>query len=240
MNYSRVYNNLIKRSKNRSVCGYTEKHHIIPVCMGGSNNKNNIVKLTAREHFIAHILLVKIHKNKHSLIKAVNMMCLFSDTHKKHRSKNRLYGWLKERFSVEMSMSQLGKLNSQHSTRWIHNKELQISKKIKKHLDLPIDWLEGRVMNFNKSEKCNTNCVVCGVCTNKLHSNYCDVHRSINRTTNSILHKHKPAFIEMYNAGEFKNYSSTLKHFGAHPNNSSLNRVLEGWIEEIKTENIHQ
>lgn len=41
-----------------------EVHHIIPRSMGGTNDKTNLVKLTYREHFLAHLLLYKIHRNK--------------------------------------------------------------------------------------------------------------------------------------------------------------------------------
>lgn len=63
MNYQKVYNSLISRCKARSsVDGYNEIHHIIPKSMGGhKTNPENLVKLTAREHFIAHFLLAKIH-----------------------------------------------------------------------------------------------------------------------------------------------------------------------------------
>jgi hypothetical protein len=45
--------------KDRDFVPYTEKHHIIPKCMGGSDKQNNLVILTAREHYIAHLLLTK-------------------------------------------------------------------------------------------------------------------------------------------------------------------------------------
>lgn len=70
MNYSRIYSELIERAKTRSISGYSEKHHIIPKCMNGTDDSENIVKLTAREHFIAHLLLYKIHKS-HSLLMAI-------------------------------------------------------------------------------------------------------------------------------------------------------------------------
>lgn len=63
MNYSKIYNNLIEKSKNRKLTNYFEHHHIIPKCFGGTNNSQNIAILTAREHLIAHILLYKIYKN---------------------------------------------------------------------------------------------------------------------------------------------------------------------------------
>lgn len=65
MNYQKIYYQLIQKRKTELFEGYGEKHHIIPRCMGGSNEAENLVRLTAREHFIAHILLVKIYpKNK--------------------------------------------------------------------------------------------------------------------------------------------------------------------------------
>jgi hypothetical protein len=72
MNYSIHYNLLIERAKQRDVIGYTEVHHIIPKCLGGSDDISNLVKLTAREHYIAHILLAKIHGG--TLWHAVNLM----------------------------------------------------------------------------------------------------------------------------------------------------------------------
>ena len=62
MNYKNIYSSLIEKAKQRvSLEGYFEKHHIIPKSLGGSNSKSNLVNLTAREHFIAHCLLAKIH-----------------------------------------------------------------------------------------------------------------------------------------------------------------------------------
>lgn len=58
--YTKVYNALIAKAQNRAIDGYTEKHHIIPKSLGGSNDDSNLVKLTAREHFICHLLLTKM------------------------------------------------------------------------------------------------------------------------------------------------------------------------------------
>ena len=57
--YKKWYDMIIENAKNRDLTGYKERHHIIPKCMGGSNNKENLVDLTAREHFICHWLLTK-------------------------------------------------------------------------------------------------------------------------------------------------------------------------------------
>jgi hypothetical protein len=42
---------------------YYETHHIQPESLGGSNDKSNLVLLTAREHYIAHFLLYKHYKS---------------------------------------------------------------------------------------------------------------------------------------------------------------------------------
>lgn len=65
MNYKHHYEKLISTRKDRFLREgeYYEKHHIIPRCIGGMDNKDNLVYLTAREHYIAHWLLIKINPN---------------------------------------------------------------------------------------------------------------------------------------------------------------------------------
>lgn len=61
--YTKWYNELINsriQFHSTRINDYYEKHHIIPKSMGGSNQKSNIIKLTAREHFICHLLLSKM------------------------------------------------------------------------------------------------------------------------------------------------------------------------------------
>lgn len=64
MNYAYQYFKLIAhRVENRLTkkdC-YVECHHVIPKSEGGKNTKDNLVNLTAREHYIAHLLLAKIY-----------------------------------------------------------------------------------------------------------------------------------------------------------------------------------
>lgn len=65
MDSQRIYDQIIDRAKNRKKpeC-YCELHHIVPKSLGGSDDSENLVYLTAREHFIAHWLLKKIHQNQ--------------------------------------------------------------------------------------------------------------------------------------------------------------------------------
>lgn len=97
MNYQLHYNNLIIRAQGRILNEYTEKHHIIPKCLGGSNNPENIVDLTPEEHYIAHLLLVKMHPNNRKLIFSARMMTI-SPYGK--RNNNKMFGWLKRKISI--------------------------------------------------------------------------------------------------------------------------------------------
>jgi hypothetical protein len=73
MNYLKIYNMLIeKRKMLGNPEGYGERHHILPKAFGGTDEENNLIILTAREHFIAHLLLSKIYGGK--MIYALYMM----------------------------------------------------------------------------------------------------------------------------------------------------------------------
>lgn len=81
MDYNKIYKNLItkasidKRGHIRGI-GY-EIHHIQPRSMGGTNENSNLVKLTLREHFVAHRLLAKFTsgKDQMKMRQALVLMC---------------------------------------------------------------------------------------------------------------------------------------------------------------------
>ena len=71
--YTRWYINIIRRAQSRPIPQeYTEKHHIIPRCMGGLE----MVVLTSKEHFICHVLLIRMTegKNRRNMLYALRMM----------------------------------------------------------------------------------------------------------------------------------------------------------------------
>ena len=150
MNYNYHYQKLINKAKNRVLNGYKERHHIVPRCMGGTDNKENIVELTAREHFLAHLLLIKIYNNNHRLVRAVAMMCVENNERK---TTNKLYGKTRELWKESMSECQTGKKNSQWGTKWIHNVSLKQSIKIPKNDSIPEGWKIGRIVKFDKDLK---------------------------------------------------------------------------------------
>lgn len=75
MQYSNIYSDLMNTRKSFSRTkndeNYYELHHIIPKCLGGTNKKENLVFLTPKEHFIAHLLLVKIYPKNSKLTYAI-------------------------------------------------------------------------------------------------------------------------------------------------------------------------
>lgn len=74
MNYLKLYDNLCKRGQERVLESYTEKHHVVPRCIGGSDSANNLTELTWREHQLAHKLLTKIYPDNTKLaIAAIRM-----------------------------------------------------------------------------------------------------------------------------------------------------------------------
>lgn len=74
MNYSKIYEDLIFDAVNNPKPDeYKEIHHIIPKCLGGSDHPENLVRLTARQHYLTHWLLYKMHKTS-SLVHAWHSM----------------------------------------------------------------------------------------------------------------------------------------------------------------------
>ena len=87
--YYTWYNNIIERARGRTIEGYIERHHVIPRSLGGINDKINLVKLTAREHFICHLLLPKFleGKDKQKMWRALWIL----STSKKYKLNSRLF-----------------------------------------------------------------------------------------------------------------------------------------------------
>jgi len=74
--YTRIYYAIIDNAANVKIRFKTQHHHIIPTSMGGSDDKDNKVHLTHKEHFVCHRLLTKMTEGKarRSMIKAANRM----------------------------------------------------------------------------------------------------------------------------------------------------------------------
>lgn len=98
--YSKAYFNITNRAKSRYISGYKEKHHIIPRSLGGDNSEDNLATLTAKEHYIVHLLLpfmVIDLKHKQKMWGALRCMSkMIYKTHKRYVGSARFYERAKE------------------------------------------------------------------------------------------------------------------------------------------------
>ena len=105
MDYFSHYEKLIDRARNRVLDGYSEKHHAVPRCMGGSDSKANIVLLTPEEHYVAHQLLIKMYPSNRRLAHAANMMAT-------RCSNNKTFGWIRKHLGFNFSAEHRAKLSA--------------------------------------------------------------------------------------------------------------------------------
>ena len=116
--YHNLYKQIIELAKSRyPLKEYTELHHIIPKCLGGTDEQDNLVDLTAREHFLCHWMLVRIYPKNHKLKYAWNMMCCINEQdHNRYTSYS--YKYARENFSKATSEYQKGKrLSEEHKAK---------------------------------------------------------------------------------------------------------------------------
>lgn len=155
MNYQRIYDQLISFRQKNPVTGYTEKHHIKMSSMGGSDDPSNLVVLSGREHWIAHLLLHKIHRNQQTTF-ACHMMAMKCEERGIPQIKNsRMYEAIRKevaKYTSKRMKKMLGSKNSQFGTMWICNIDLRENKKISKKDEIPEGWIKGRNC-WNKKPK---------------------------------------------------------------------------------------
>lgn len=157
MNYIKIYNSIIQKRTIIPFIGYSEKHHIIPRSLGGTDDKNNIVNLSAKEHFICHLLLTKIHSSgpaHFKMIRAFMMMFVSNNLHQRYYT-SRSYAKLKEEYSEIVSKAQTGTGNSQYGKMWISNPSISDSIKIDKTNPIPNGYYPGRNLKWKSCNKCH-------------------------------------------------------------------------------------
>ena len=120
--YKKWYDAIIKKAQSRlSTFTYSENHHILPRSLGGNNLIENTVTLTAREHFICHVLLTKFTTSvsRHKMLYAANMMSQVSrDYQERFRPNSRLYEIIKKEFGQMHSKRLTGrKLTNEHKAK---------------------------------------------------------------------------------------------------------------------------
>jgi hypothetical protein len=205
MNYKKHYATLIERARHRVLEEYTEKHHIIPRCLGGTDDKENIVALTPEEHYVAHQLLVKMYPKEHKLIYAANMMTVISPGNAS-RSNNKRYKWLKKKY-ISVCRSRSGSKSSSYGKPWYHNPETLENGKFLKE-NVPTDWIKGRKIK----QKC---CIGCLVKINTSNAKWCDSCRpKSGRNNNSVAYREKQGKQCVVNGVVFKAVSIAADSLG--------------------------
>jgi hypothetical protein len=122
MDYKKLYNSIIKNAKDKEVNRenlklqgeYFERHHIVPKSSGGSDNKDNLVLLEAREHFICHWLLYKIDPCSAN---AFSWWIMSTDSGKENhsgrkRSNSTQYSYARKAFSKHISKVNKGRVHT--------------------------------------------------------------------------------------------------------------------------------
>jgi hypothetical protein len=231
MNYEAIYNSLIEKRKSEPSQGYTENHHIIMKSMGGPNDKDNLVTLTGREHWIAHLLLFKIHRNKQTA-HACQMMAMNSEERGNPRIANsRMYEAARKaclKYWKAEGKKRVGKANGSYGTIWICNVELRQNKKIPKNSIIPKGWTKGRSKwNVNICKRCKNLCdaqyihsSVCDKCKNHLNTHLKNMNR-INRK------KEAESLWKDFSNGDFK----SITQFAEFTNHSQ--QVISMWFREF-------
>ena len=130
--YTKWYYNIINNAQTRTLSEniYTEKHHIIPKSISGDNTKTNIVILTAKEHFICHLLLTKmtIHKKYiHKMQKAIWCMSMGNEYHKRYIIPSRLYENIRTNYALSMRKKGNPMYGKNHSIK--SKKQMSIKRK---------------------------------------------------------------------------------------------------------------
>ena len=135
--YSKCYYNIIEHRKNNPVNGYVERHHIIPKSLGGSNKKENIVALTAREHFVCHRLLVKMTSGRDKMKMSYAIRCLINQENKhqqRYKISSQTYAAIISITKASISKYQTGKNNPYYGKT--HSEEVRAKMRAKRALQI--------------------------------------------------------------------------------------------------------
>lgn len=97
MDYENIYAKLIEKRKLNPPDEFYDRHHIVPRCMNGSDDIENLVSLTYREHFVAHRLLLKIYPENLYLYRALLLMSRYK------KDTSRMFTHLRKKFVNKLS-----------------------------------------------------------------------------------------------------------------------------------------
>ena len=246
MEYKQIYDNIINYRLDNPLNGYTEKHHILPRSLGGNDDKSNLVDLSAREHYICHLLLTKIYpkgsQEYYKMVKAYNLMAKASSDGQRrdYKINANLYENLRLELSNALSISQSGCGNSQYKSFWVYNPSTLECKKVPSDFIIEDGWFKGRVTKWD-THYTQLNCIVCGkkgLTSQK--SKTCTKECSIKNLSNSNkifgIDENVNVFLKYYK--ETKSIRKALKIMGkvcgGNYHKWALKCIIESNDDEIK------
>lgn len=157
LTYTHRYNKTIRWFKTHELPPglKTEKHHIVPRCLGGSEEESNIVYLPVRWHYVVHCWLPEMYDeqgNKQASEKMLFAWNRMQNYRRGHRSAlmhikedSMLYSVLREKHSkaVGKVTRKPGKLNHRYGRHWWHDPTTGDSKSLYDK-EVPPGWEKGR------------------------------------------------------------------------------------------------
>lgn len=173
--YTVIYYKIVNRAKSRKLSSYKERHHIIPKSLGGSNNKDNIVELTAKEHFICHLLLTKMvaDKFKKKMSYAVWLMCNVKNQNQTNRyiPNSNTYSKIREVHAkiVSSSLRGIKKTYSSFAGKKHTEKTLQLQRELKLGKNNP-NFGVTQKLEWNKAKSDSQK----GISKPLIHCNHCN------------------------------------------------------------------
>ena len=89
----KIYDKIMYRAQTRdnNALLEVERHHVIPRSEGGSSKKTNLVELTLKEHFLAHMLLIRMGKCTKYCYRHLKSSREYINEKRKERKKKGLY-----------------------------------------------------------------------------------------------------------------------------------------------------
>lgn len=136
--YTTLYYKIINNRKSNPFNGYVEKHHIIPRSLGGSNKKENLVALSAREHFICHRLLVKMTTG-HDKVKMSYAIRTMMNRENKHQQRykitSKVYEFIMSNTKSTIGAALTGKNNPYYGKK--HTESIKNKMKASRKLQEP-------------------------------------------------------------------------------------------------------
>lgn len=220
MDYQKIYNTLVRRGQNRILEGYSEKHHIVPRCLGGTDEATNLVSLTPEEHYLCHLLLVKIHPNNIRLVKAAMFMVSSNDHVKRN---NKAYGWLKRQYSNYMSGP-----NNPSTLNGPWNKGISGYK-------VKVNFSDNTLNSMSEKMKTNNPCA--GVKPWN-HPRATDYSKSVWKQADTLyrlwMNNRQPSYSKLYYLANGKCYTNESKVIGPYMN--MIKYFRSGWVPTLDTE----